>query len=341
MADQRVTIVDVANKAGVAISSVSSALNGRPGVSDVTRERIIQVATDLGFVPSLRGKSLSGRRAFTVGLVLHRDPDVLELDPFFGGFIGGIEDAIDPRGYALVLQISAESDKVLQRYEKFAADRRVDGVLVNDLEVDDPRIPLIRRLGLPAVAINPGADFPIPAVRQDPDAGIRATLRHLVELGHRRIAYVSGRPHMTHSVERENAWRAASLELGLTPGQVIPGDFTYLGGASAGSALLALAEPPTAVMCANDLSAIGLIAQAQHLGVDVPGELSVAGFDDIRLGTYVRPSLTTVHTSPRELGREAGRLLVDLIENGAVADVRVSDAHLIVRESTGPAPAAR
>jgi len=339
MTGERVTIVDVASKAGVAISSVSSALNGRPGVSDVTRERIIQVATELGFVPSLRGKSLSGRRAFTVGLVLHRDPDVLELDPFFGGFIGGIEDAIDPRGYALVLQISAKSDEVLQRYEKLAADRRVDGVIVNDLEVDDARIPLLRKLGLPAVAINPGGEFPLPAVRQDPDAGIRATLRHLFELGHRRIAYVGGRPDMTHSVQREGAWRAGMLELGLAPGPVIPGDFTYLAGSSAASELLALAEPPTAVVCANDLSAIGLVAQAQHLGVDVPGQLSVAGFDDIRLGTYVRPSLTTVRTSPRELGRESGRMLMDLIEFGSVEDVRIPDAALIVRDSTAAAPA--
>jgi len=339
--DERVTIVDVANKAGVAISSVSSALNGRPGVSDVTRERIIRIASELGFVPSLRAKSLSGRRAFTVGLVLHRDPDVLELDPFFGGFIGGIEDAIDPRGYALVLQISAESDKVLQRYEKLAADRRVDGVFINDLEVDDPRIALVQRLGLPAVAINPGSGFPIPAVREDPDAGIRATLRHLVDLGHRRIAYVSGRPNMTHSVERENSWRAGLRELGLEPGPVVPGEFTYLGGAAAASILLDSADPPTAVMCANDLSAIGLIAQAQHLGVDVPGQLSVAGFDDIRLGTYVRPSLTTVHTSPRTLGRESGRMLVDLIEEGVVDDVRIPDAEMIVRDSTGPARAQR
>ncbi|MFF1571189.1 LacI family DNA-binding transcriptional regulator [Leifsonia sp. NPDC058292] len=341
MTDERVTIVDVANKAGVAISSVSSALNGRPGVSDVTRERIIRIAAELGFVPSLRGKSLSGRRAYTVGLVLHRDPDVLELDPFFGGFIGGIEDAIDARGYALVLQITAESDQVLQRYEKFAADRRVDGVLVNDLEIDDPRIPLIGKLGLPAVAINPGADFPIPAVRQDPDAGIRATVRHLVEHGHRRVAYVTGRPDMIHSAQRENAWLSAMREFGLAPGPIVPGDFTYLAGTSAATSLLALSEPPTAVVCANDLSAIGLIAQAQHLGVDVPGELSVAGFDDIRLGTYVRPSLTTVHTSPRELGRESGRMLIDLIDDGAVDDVRISDAGFIARDSTGPAPAVR
>ena len=340
VADPRVTIVDVANKAGVAISSVSSALNGRPGVSDATRARIVQVASELGFVPSLRGKSLSGRRAFTVGLVLHRDPDVLELDPFFGGFIGGIEDAIDPRGYALVLQISSETDEVLQRYEKLAAGRRVDGVFINDIEVDDPRIPLLQKLELPAVAINPGAPFPFPAVRQEPESGIAAVIEHLVELGHRNIAYVGGRLDMWHSVQRERAWRAALDDRGLRPGPVVPGDFTYLGGASAASSLLELADPPTAVVCANDLSAIGLIAQAQHLGVDVPGELSVAGFDDIRLGTYVRPRLTTVHTNPRELGREAGKMLLDLIDDGTVEDVRVPDAALVVRGSTSRVRAA-
>jgi DNA-binding LacI/PurR family transcriptional regulator len=146
---------------------------------------------------------------------------------------------------------------------------------------------------------------------------------------------------MTHSVERENSWRAGLRELGLEPGPVVPGEFTYLGGAAAASILLDSADPPTAVMCANDLSAIGLIAQAQHLGVDVPGQLSVAGFDDIRLGTYVRPSLTTVHTSPRTLGRESGRMLVDLIEEGVVDDVRIPDAEMIVRDSTGPARAQR
>lgn len=338
MADHRVTIVDVANEAGVAVSSVSSALNGRPGVSDATRERIVRIAKDLGFVPSLRGKSLSGRRAYTVGLVVQRDPDVLELDPFFGGFIGGIEEAIDPRGYAVVLQVGARPDEVLQRYRKLAADRRVDGVFMVDLEADDQRIPLVQELGLPAVAVNPGDDFPLPAVRQDADAGIRAAVQHLAELGHRRIAYVGGRAQFLHSEQRERAWRSALQDRGLEPGPVVPGDFTYLGGSAAASTLLALADPPTAVLCANDLSAMGFIAQAEHLGFPVPDRISVAGFDGIRLGTYVRPALTTVRTTPRELGQEAGRLLIDLIENGAVADVRIADAQLVVRDSTGRAP---
>ena len=136
-----------------------------------------------------------------------------------------------------------------------------------------------------------------------------------------------------------SAWRSALDAFGLDPGPAVPGDFTYEGGAAAASELLSLAHPPTAVVCANDLSALGLIAQAQRLGVSVPERLSVAGFDDIRLGTYVRPSLTTVRTTPRELGQEAGRLLIDLVESGQAADVRVADAELVVRDSTAAVPA--
>ncbi|WP_223693848.1 LacI family DNA-binding transcriptional regulator [Leifsonia poae] len=335
------TIIDVANRAGVAISSVSSALNGRPGVSEATRERIVQVANELGFVPSLHGKSLSGKRSYTVGLVVQRDPEVLELDPFFGGFIAGVEEAIDPRGYALVLQVGARPAEILQRYRKLTADRRVDGIFMLDLEVDDPRIPLVQELELPAVAVNPDDDFPLPAVRQDADGGVRATVQHLVGLGHRRIGYVGGRAQLIHSVQRERAWRGALLEVGLEPGPVIPGDFSYIGGAAAATAMLALDEPPTAVMCANDLSAMGFIARAEDLGIDVPGGLSVAGFDDIRLGTYVRPALTTVRTAPREIGRESGRLLINLIEGHDVGDTRIADAELVVRDSTSVVPPGR
>ncbi|WP_246846302.1 LacI family DNA-binding transcriptional regulator [Humibacter ginsenosidimutans] len=318
---------------------MSSALNDRPGVSEETRKRIVATANELGFVPSLRGRSLSGRRAFAVGLVVHRDPDVLELDPFFGGFIGGIEECIDARAYALVLQISASSDGALDRYRRLAADRRVDGVFLNELEVDDPRVGLVEELGLPAVGVNAEAGFPLPAVRQSHDEGIRALVAHLVELGHRRIAYVRGRSEFIHSVRREAAWRDAVTSTGLVPGPVVSGDFTYAGGLSAASALMGLHDRPTAVCCANDLSAMGFIAQAQHMGFDVPGDISVAGFDGIQLGTYVRPSMTTVQTSPRRIGFEAAKMLLSVIDGETEPDVRIPPAELLVRESTGPAPA--
>ncbi len=334
----RVTIVDVARHAGVSISSVSSALNGRAGVSAQTRERIIATASELGFVPSLRGKSLSGRLAYAVGLVVHRDPDVLELDPFFGGFISGIEEFIDAKGFALVLQISASAADVLDRYRRLAADRRVDGVFINELEVSDPRIALVQELGLPSVGINAAADFPLPSVRQDHQPGIRALVRHLAELGHVHIAHVAGPPEFLHSRQREAAWRSALRECGLRPGPAVPGSFTYSGGMRAASALLESATPPSAVFCANDLSAMGFIAQAQHLGFEVPGDISVAGFDGIQLGTYVRPAMTTIQTSPRRIGYGAARLLLAVLETAEPDDEQIPAAELVIRDSTGPAP---
>jgi DNA-binding LacI/PurR family transcriptional regulator len=334
----RVTINDVAIRAGVAISSVSSALNNRPGVSETTRQKIVAVADELGFVPSVRGRSLSGKKAYAVGLVLQRDPDVLAVDPFFGGFIGGIESFIDQRGFALVLQSSPSPAETLDRYTRLSAGRRVDGVFLSDLEVDDPRVPLVRELGLPAVGINPDADFPLPAVRQDHADGIRRLVDHLVDSGHERFVFVGGPSNFIHSRQRETAYRQALEVRGLSPRPSVPGGFTYEGGLAAADTVLASRDRPTAVICANDLSAMGFIAQAQHLGLDVPWDLSVAGFDGIQLGEYLRPSLTTVQTDPKSTGFEAARLLLGTIDGEESEDIRIPAAPLVLRDSTGPAP---
>lgn len=334
----RVTIKDVAARAGVAISSVSSALNGRPGVSEETRRKIVEAADALGFVPSMRGKSLAGKKTFAVGLVVHRDRDVLEMDPFFGAFINGIESWIDDRGFALVLQTSPNGAGTLERYRRLAAGRRVDGVFLNELEVEDPRVALVRELGLPAVGINPDADFPLPSVRQDHRPGIEELIDHLIAFGHRSIGFVGGPDRFIHSRQRETAWRRALVERGLHPGPVAEGGFTYEGGIASASAMLATRVRPTAVVCANDLSAMGFMAQAQHLGLDIPGDLSVAGYDGIQLGTYLRPSLTTIQTHPKQTGYEAARVLLEIIDGSPAVDVDIAAAALVVRESTGPAP---
>lgn len=337
----RVTIVDVAARAGVAISSVSSALNNRPGVSDETRRRIVQAAQDLGFVPSLRGRSLSAKRAFAVGLVVHRDPSVLESDPFFGAFIGGIETVLDPRDYALILQMGSEPVETLDRYRSLAANRRVDGVFLPELGVDDPRVPLVQELGLPAVGVNAEPDFPLPAVRQGHVEGVHELVAHFAALGHRRLALVTGPHAFIHARQRRVAFAEAVALHGLRLDDVVEGDFTYEGGIAAAGAMLEGRAPqdrPTAVLCSNDLSAIGFLARAGELGLRVPDDLSVAGFDGIRLGTYVRPTLTTIGTAPRLLGAEAARMLLDQIDGLAVDDVDIEHASLVVRGSTGPVP---
>jgi DNA-binding LacI/PurR family transcriptional regulator len=335
---KRATIVDVAARAGVAISSVSSALNGQPGVSESTRQRIRLAADELGFVPSLRGRSLSSKRAFSVGLVVERDPDVLESDPFFGSFLGGIESVLSSRGYALVLQMSDRPEETLDRYRRLSADRRVDGVFLSEIEIDDPRIALLEELQIPTVAINTDvAPFPFVSVRQDHSAGIEQLVAYLADLGHTQFAHISGPPHFIHARQRESAWRAALVGLGLTPGPVVEGDFTYDGGKRAADVLLAGESSPTAVVCASDLMAVGFMTRATDLGYSIPGDFSVTGYDGIRLGEYIRPRLTTLQTSPRRIGAEAARILLDEIDGFGVRDVDIPPAELVVRESTGPA----
>lgn len=342
MAPKRVTIVDVAARAGVAISSASIALNGHPGVSEPTRQRVRVAASELGFVPSLRGRSLSAKRAFAIGLVLQRDPDVLESDPFFGAFIGGIEQAISPRGYALVLQLGVDLVDTENRYRELAANRRVDGIFLNEIRTDDSRIELVRELNLPAVGIIPDLEgFPLPSVRQGAVSGVNGLVQHLVGLGHKRIAHVTGPPHYVHSQERLTAWRDGVIAAGLEPGPVVEGDFTYEGGRLAAEKILAMSERPTAVLCVNDLSAVGFMIRAQELGLSVPGDISVCGYDGISLATYVRPTLTTVQATPRKVGFAAATLLLDLLESpqGKVDNVEVTPGQVVVRDSTGVAPA--
>jgi DNA-binding LacI/PurR family transcriptional regulator len=333
------TITDVAARAGVSISTVSSALNGQSGVSEATRERIKAIAEELGFVPSLRGRSLSAKRSFSVGLIIQRSTDVIESDPFFASFIGGAESVLSERGYGLVLQMSSAPDKALHHYRQMAADRRVDGVFLNELEVDDPRVELVRRLRLPAVAVNadPG-QFPVPSVRQGFQPGITALLRYLVGMGHRRIAHLAGPARFLHSRQREQAWRSALRELQLEPGPVVIGDFTFDGGARAAEAILSQVDRPTALVCANDLMAAGFLTRAQDLGLNIPADISVAGYDGVPLGQYIRPRLTTLRTAPHELAAQASRMLLAIIAGEPVADVEIEPAALELRESTGRAP---
>ncbi|WP_312348222.1 LacI family DNA-binding transcriptional regulator [Actinomyces sp.] len=337
---KRTTIVDVARVAGVAISSASAALNGRPGVSDATRKRILEVADELGFVPSLRGRSLSTDRAFTVGLVVQREIDVLEADPFFGAFIGGIEEVLAPRGYALVLQVSTGEKETIERYRMLALNRRVDGVFVNELRVDDPRVALARELDMPAVAVNPDTVLPLPSVRQDAVAPMRDLTGLLIGQGHRSIAHVAGPPEFVHSRSRHRAWEETMAAAGLDTGKVVEGDFSYRGGQAAARQLMTVPDRPTGVVCANDLMAVGFIRECQDLGLDVPGDVSVTGYDGIALGTYIRPTLTTARTSPRRLAAEAARVLLETIDGGAPVDREIPPAEIVLGESTAPARAA-
>jgi LacI family repressor for deo operon, udp, cdd, tsx, nupC, and nupG len=331
------TITDVARAAGVSKAAVSFALNGRPGVAADTRERILAVAHDLGWTPSLRGRALSVSRSLAVGLVIARSPETLAADPFFGAFISGIETVLSQRGYALMLQVVSDVHSEHESYRRLAANGRVDGVFLTDMRVDDPRPQLLQDLGLPTVVIGPAPGGRLcSAVYIDDQPGIVAAVGHLVALGHQNIAHVSGPTELVHSVSRRTAWERAVAGAGLPPGPCITSDFSAQGGASATGQLLDLDDPPTAIVYANDLMAIAGMSTATGRGVDVPGQLSVTGFDDAPLSAYIQPALTTVRTDIVGWGRAAATQLLAAVNSEGDCDIDLPGPEFVIRASTAP-----
>jgi DNA-binding LacI/PurR family transcriptional regulator len=333
----RPTIADVARVAGVSKGLVSFALNDRPGVSPETRQRILAAASELGWTPNLRARSLSVGRAFACGLVIGRSPDVIAADPFFPSFIAGLEDEFSVTGQALVLAVATPGRHEAETYRSLAADRRVDGVLVTDVRAGDERIRLLAELGLPAVTLGvPDVDSPFTSVSADDGAGIRLVVDHIASLGHRRVAHVAGPAGMLHAQRRNAAFRAAADAAGLDT-LVVETDFSAADGARATAALLDRADRPTAIVYSNDSMAIAGVGIAQQRGVRVPDDLSVTGFDDTEIGRYLHPALTTVATDARGWGRTAARALLAAIAGAPAEHIDLDDPTLTVRASTGPA----
>ena len=333
----RPTINDVATAAGVSKGAVSFALNNRPGVAPETRRRILEVADELGWTPSPRARALSVSKALAVGLVVARPPEILRADAFFPAFISGLETVLSRRGHVLVLQVAENGDEAT--YRRLAKEGRVDGVFVTDLQVDDRRPALLIELGLPFVVVGPSlADDPTPTLGVDDAPGVRAAVAHLVALGHRHIAHVSGPQTMVHGRSRRTAWAQALADAGLPEGICVEADFSAESGAAATRTLLDLAEPPTAIVFANDLMAMAGLSLAVSRGVSVPGDLSVTGFDDMEISAHLQPSLTTVSTDVVAWGRAAATQLLEMVDGTTLTPVDLPPARLVVRASTGPAP---
>jgi DNA-binding LacI/PurR family transcriptional regulator len=335
----RPTIADVAARAGVSKGLVSFALNNRPGIAPQTRERILAIAKDMGWQPSVRARSLSVDRSFALGLVITRDPEIITGDPFYPSFIAGVERELAPAGQALVLSVVPDEETELATYRKLTADRRIDGVFITDLRHDDARIALAQELGLPAVTLgHPETRSPFPAVSMGDTAGIEAAVDHLVELGHRRIAHVAGPSHMLHGSRRREAFEVAMRRAGLDPRNVIETDFKAADGAEATRQLLARDDRPTAIVYANDPMAVAGLGAAQRAGLRVPHDLSITGFDGFDIAEYVYPALSTVLTDAVSWGMVAARVLLRLISGESTEDTDLPPARFVVRESTAPVP---
>ena len=215
---RRVTISDIAARAGVSKGAVSYALNGRPGVSDTTRERILAIAGELGWYPNRAARALSVERADACGLVLARPAKALALEPFFMEFIAGVESALSARSIALTIQLVESIEDEIEVYRRWFGERRVvDGVLVADLRDHDPRVDELVRLGLPAVIVGgPVKNHALPAVWHDEAAVVVEAVRYVAALGHVRIARVAGVAEFVHTAQRTEGFSARRASSGST-----------------------------------------------------------------------------------------------------------------------------
>jgi DNA-binding LacI/PurR family transcriptional regulator len=336
---KRLTIADIAQAAGVSTGAVSYALNGKPGVSPATRERVLRIADSLGWRPSNAARALSRDRVGALGLIVDRPAQVLGVEPFFMQLVAGIETALRPDpSTALTLQLTEDRAAELETYRRWWAERRVDGVILVDLHADDPRLDLLTELGLPAVALGRPQSPAVPCVWSDDDEPMREAVGYLTALGHRRVARIAGPAVFTHTGHRDEAFTRAATEHGLVWSATLHADYTGDGGARAARRLLSTRDRPTAMIFDNDVMALAAMAAAQEMGIAVPAQLSILSWDDSALCQLVRPGVTAVDRHIVQHGVLAVATLNEVIATGA-ADHRQAPAPVLMpRASTARAP---
>ena len=311
-----ISIKDVARAAGVSHSTVSRALGDSSLVSAETRARIQRLARDMGYSPDAQARSLVMGRTRTIGVVV-----TTIADPFIGEIVQAIENTAHDHGYTVILVSSnAEPDREIWVVEMLRS-KRVDGVIVTSSRVGALYHDYLERLGVPVVLINShsrqGGLYTF-AVNVDNRHGGCLATAHLIELGHRRIAYLTGPADHSDDQDRLAGYRQALAEAGIPfdPALVVPGTGRADGGEQALPVLIDLHSPPTAAFCYNDMTAIGLIHAARQAGLSVPRDLAIVGFDDIPFALYIFPSLTTIAQPKLEMGRSAVEMMMALVAGG-------------------------
>jgi LacI family transcriptional regulator len=340
--NKRITIADVAQAAGVSSQTVSRAINDKGEISPETRERILGIARQLGFRPSNIARSLVRQLTTTIGIVI---PDI--TNPFFSEIVRGVEDAARAHAYNVFLCNTDEApERELSALDSLL-DKQVDGVILCSPRLEEDEL-LARLEEIPyAVLINRPAAETLAHVRSlsfDDRAGACLAVGHLLERGHRRIGFLAG-PRRSRSALQRLAGYRDCLASARGRGTPAPGEWVLhcepdlAGGERACRELLSAQPELTALLCYNDLVAIGAIHAALDSGRRIPEDLSIIGFDDIPLASYVRPPLTTLRTPKREVGAAAMQALVDLMEGQTQAGLPSNfPPELILRSTTAAAP---
>lgn len=338
----RVTIKNIAVKAGVSHATVSRALRDHPLVAHQTTTRIKRIAADLDYVPSALARSLKNGRSKALGVIVSRIDD-----PYFSEVLQGIEEVLQNEGYAYFLASSNRDFDKEKAIVRIFSEHRVDGVIVCSTPVSKENRQQLNKFGIPIVLVNnQSADESENSIYHDDQFGNRQLTRHLIKLGHTRIGYLGNllagrttKDRLTGFKEEMKANGLSVLDENIFQGP----NGRPEGGLVGGEYFLRLPKPPTAIICFNDMMAVGLIKALRNAKIDVPGDCSVVGFDNISISAYTNPSITTFDQPKHQLGRKAARMMLNTLypsenEKQAHPTLIITRGRILVRNSTGPSP---
>jgi LacI family transcriptional regulator len=332
-----VTLKDIARETGFSVTTVSRALNDYDDVAEETKARIKQVAQELGYYPSATAQQLQKRRTDTIGFVIPTFGPRFS-DPYFSELLAGIgNEAAEQDLDLLVSTRSPDEEEERETYRRLVNSRRVDGLLVVRTRREDWRVAYLAEQGLPFVAFGRSdlaLDFPWLDV--DGASGMEQVTQHLIDRGHRRIAYLAAPEDLMFRHYRMNGYKRVLEKNGLcfSEDMVASGDLTQQGGYQAARQLLSLSPPPTAIVVCNDLMALGAYKAAHEQNLVIGQDIAITGFDDIPLAEHAHPPLTTVHQPIYQIGSTICRMLIQLVRQEELEERHVLlEPQLIVRES--------
>jgi len=328
-----VSIKDIAKLAGVAPSTVSRALSDHPRISQETKERVRRIARDMEYTPSLLARSLVKQDTATIGVVI-----TSVSDPFLTNVVTSIEEVAQEQGYSVLLSSSyLDTKRELEVVSSFHG-RRTRGIIVIGSQIDTGYLHMRDRFPLPIVLTNCPI-YPY-SVCTDNLTGARQAVEHMVQLGHRRIAYIANRRSHRSNLDRLTSYQQVleAQRIPVDEDLIIEGDGTLGGGNAAVQALRSRTRPPTAVFCFNDMTAFGVLSALRQAKTRVPEEMSVVGFDDVEFAAHCYPPLTTVRQQTDLMGQRLMHMLLALIRGQEDVEPEVLPSELIIRESTGPSP---
>jgi LacI family transcriptional regulator len=333
------TIKDVARVLSVSITTVSRALDGYADVAEETRELVVRTAHEMGYTPNRAARQLRRQRSDTIGYILPTEKPQF-ADAFYSEFIAGLGDMAAASNFDLLVSAAPpNTDAERALYERWVQGRKVDGIVLNRTRLHDWRVQYLDTQKIPFVTLERSL-LPVEfiGVEADSDQGFSELMAHLVGRGHRRIAYIGASSELKIEHDRHNSYLVGlkTANITLDPAIVVGADLTPEGGYQAAGHLLALDNIPTAIVCVNDLTAIGAMHAAHERGLKVGRDIAIAGFDGIADSAHTQPPLTTLDQPVYTIARQLVTMLLALINGEPLVERQVKiEPKLLIRESTG------